>query len=56
MSLELELDSQVTDLRVRCGGYVVQIEKEFCFIFQVQIKIEIENDDRNCVDVEVFID
>ena len=54
MSLELKRDSQVPDLRVRCGGYVVQIEKEFCFIFQVQIKVEIENGDGNCVDVEVF--
>ena len=32
----------------------MEIEKEFCFIFQVQIKVEIENGDSNCVDVEVF--
>ena len=54
MSFELERDPQVSDFRVRCYGQVVEIEKEFCFIFQVQIKVEIENGDSNCVDVEVF--
>ena len=56
MSLELERDPQVPDFRVRCYGEVVEIEKEFCFIFQVQIKLDIENVDSNCVVVEVFID
>ena len=45
MSFERERDPQVPDFRVRCYGEVVEIEKEFCFIFQVQIKIEKENDD-----------
>ena len=45
MSLERERDPQMSDLRVQCYGQVVQINEEFCFIFQVQIKIEKENDD-----------
>ena len=40
MSLERERDPQVPDFRVRCYGQVVEIEREFYFIFQIWIKVE----------------
>ena len=47
MSLERESDPQMSDLRVQCFGQVVQIEREFYFIFQIRISVErerVEND------------
>ena len=40
ISLERERDPQMSDLRVQCFGQVVQIEREFYFIFQIRISVE----------------